>query len=102
MALHVDLQVSDSQMLCLSLRGASQYRPNSREQFGECKRLNQIIVCAELESFHTVAHTVTRSQKENGCTNVTRPQLSDDLPSAFLRQHDVNDQKIKLAPARFV
>src|SRR5438876_5873819 len=56
-------------MFSLSLGSASQHGAHPGEQFRKCEWLDQIIVCAELESFHTVAHTVAGGKKENRCAN---------------------------------
>src|SRR2546423_7838498 len=102
MPLQIKFQIIDAQPFCLMLRGPSQYRSHAREQFRKRERLYQIIICAEFESFHAVAHTVTRSQEENGCTHVTCPELSDDFHSVLLRQHNINNQKIEFICARLL
>src|SRR5437762_3563739 len=60
------------------------------------------MLCTEFESFYAVAHTITRSQEENGCTHVTCPELSDDFHSVLLRQHNINNQKIEFICARLL
>src|SRR6266446_3955124 len=96
---HVHLQISETQVFCLSLGSTAQYRAHSCEQLRKCERLDQIIVCAQLESFHPVAHTVTRGQKKNGRANAIAPKFCNHFPAVLVREHDIDNQKIKLARA---
>src|SRR5881296_4608740 len=89
-------------MFSLSLGSASQHGAHPGEQFRKCEWLDQIIVCAELESFHTVAHTVAGGKKENRCANSIAPELCDHFPAVLVWQHDIDDQKIKFFCARLV
>src|SRR6267378_4765983 len=82
-------------MFWLSLRSTAQYGAHSGEQFRKCERFDQIIVCTELESFDTVAHTVASGKKENWCTHPLVAELCDHFPTVLVWQHDVDDQKIK-------
>ena len=97
---HVNFQISDSQMFCLSLGSTAQYRAHPGEQFRKRERFDEIIVCAQLEPFHAVAHTVTRGEKENGCANAIAPELRDQFPPVLVRQHDIDDENIELRCAR--
>src|SRR5215831_7919087 len=89
-------------MFRLSLRSAPQHRTHAGEQFGKRKRLDQVIVCAQLESFHTVAHTITSGEKENRRANPIAPEFCDHFPAVFMWKHDVDDKKIKLGRARLL
>src|SRR6266496_3759199 len=86
-------------MFCFSLRSTAQYRAHSCEQLRKCERFDEIIVCAQLESFHPITHTVTRGQKENGRANAIAPKFRDQFPAVLVREHDIDNQKIKLARA---
>jgi len=99
---HVDFQIVDAQMFCLSLRRTAQYRAHPSEQFSKRKRFDQIIVCAQLEAFHTVAHTVAGGEKENGRANPIASELRYQLPAVLVWQHDIDDEKIKLLCARLL
>src|ERR1041385_3170619 len=89
-------------MFCLLLRSASQYRADPGEQLRKCEGLDQIIVCAQLKSFHTIAHTVARSKKKNRRANPIAAELRDHFPAVLMRQHDIDDKKIKLGRARLL
>src|SRR5207244_6701543 len=84
---HVDFQIINAQAFCLSMRSAPQQRANPGEQFGKCERLYQIIVCTQLESFHTVPHTVARSKKKNRRANSAAPQVCDNFPTIRSEEH---------------
>src|SRR4029077_18194578 len=65
-------------------------------------RFDQIIVCTQLKSFHTVAHTVAGGKKENRRSNPIAPEVRDEFPAVLVWQHDVDDEKIKLGCARLL
>src|SRR5437867_2215814 len=88
---HVDFQIIDAQTFCLSLWSASQHGAHSGEQFGKRKRLDEIIVCAQLESFHTVAHTVAGSKKKNRRENSIAAEFRNHFPAVLVWQHDIDD-----------
>src|SRR5947208_17046518 len=93
---HVHVELSYAHMFRLSLRSAPQHRTHAGEQFGKRKRFDQVIVCAQLESFHTVAHTVASGKKENRRAYPIAPELRDHFPAVFMWKHDIDDKKIKL------
>src|SRR6476660_10127139 len=89
-------------MFWRSLRSASQYRAHPGEQFRKREWFDQIIVCAQLQAFHTVAHTVTSGEKENWGASAIAPELCDHFPAVLVGQHDIDNQKIKLFSARLL
>src|SRR6266496_4777096 len=99
---HVDFQIVDAQTFCLALGSTAQYRPHPGEQFSKSERFDQIIVCAQLESFHTVAHTVPGGEKENGHANPIASELRNQFPAVLAWQHDIDDQKIEFFCARLL
>ena len=78
-------------------RNTERTRASSSEN---AKWLYQIIIGAQLESFHPVAHTVAGGKKKNGRTNPVAPQFRHYLPAIFVWQHDIDDKKIELDRAR--
>src|SRR5882724_2231030 len=86
-------------MFCFSQGSAAQYRAHPCEQFCKRERFDKIIVCTQLESFHPITHTVTRGQKENGRANAIAPKFCNQFPAVLVREHDIDNQKIKLARA---
>src|SRR5205823_11530825 len=97
---HVEFQIIDSQIFCLSLRSTSQYRAHPGKQFRKREWFDEIIICAQLESFHAVAHTVTGGEKEDGRAHPIAPELRDQFPPVLARQHDIDDEKVKLRGVR--
>src|SRR6516225_4126688 len=87
-------------MFCLSLRSTPQYRADPGKQLRKREWLDQIIVCAQIKSFHTIAHTVTRGKKKNQRVNPIAPEFRDHFPAVLMRQHDIADQKVKFGGAR--
>ena len=96
----VDLQIIDAQVLLISRR-ATQHRPNARKQLGKCKRLYQIIVGAQFQSFDPIAHAVARRQKKDRRSHIPLAQLAYHRPAVFLGQHHIDNEKIcTVSPAR--
>src|SRR5215472_5898032 len=89
-------------MFCWSLRSAPQNRADPGKQLRKRERLDQIIVCSQLKSFHTIAHTITRGKKENWRANPIAPEFRNHLPAVFMWQHDIDDKKIKFARTRLL
>src|SRR5262249_8670990 len=99
---HVDLQIIDAQTFYSSLRSASQYRTHPGEQFGKRKRLDEIIVRAQFQSFNTVAHTVAGGKKKNRRANPIAAEFRDHFPAVLVWQHDIDNKKINFGCARFL
>ena len=89
-------------MFFVSCWSAPQQRAHTGQQFGERERLYQIIVRAQLESFHPIAHTVAGGEKKNRSADPVAPQVRDNLPAVFPWQHDIDDKEIKFDRAREV
>src|ERR1044071_929405 len=93
MATRVDFKILDPQLLGFPRRRPAQHRANPCEQLGEGVRLHEIIVRPKFESLHSIPHAITGGKKEDRCMKSPRPQLRDDSPAVFFRQHHVDDQK---------
>src|SRR5437016_8570071 len=89
-------------MFYSSLRSASQYRAHAGEQFGKGKLLDEIIVRAQLESLHTVAHTVAGGKKKNRRASPIAAEFRDHFPAVLVWQHDIDDKKIKFGSPGFL
>jgi hypothetical protein len=89
-------------MFCWSLWSTAQDRTHAREQFRKRERFDQVIVCAQLESFHTVSHTVASRKKKNRRANPIAPEFRDHFPAVLMWQHDIDDKKIKFARTRML
>ncbi len=68
-------------MLWRPLWNASQHRAHARKQFWKGERFYEIIVCAELESFHPIAHTIAGGKKQNRRADPIAPQFARPHPS---------------------
>src|SRR5947207_15832545 len=82
-------------MFGLLRESTSQHRTDTREEFRKREWFDQIIVCTQLESFHTIADAVAGGKKQNGRADFVAPQVGDDIPAVLVRQHDVDDEEIK-------
>src|ERR1043166_1375826 len=89
-------------MFCLSLRSTAHYRAHAGEQFGKRERLDKEIVRAQFKPFHTSAHAVTGSKKENRRADPIAPEVRDHFPAVLMWKHDIDDKKIKLLSARLL
>ncbi len=100
MAVRVQLQVLDPQLIVLLRRAAPEKRANASDQFRKGKRLDQVIIAAELESFHPIRHAIARSQEQNRRQHPLPAQFLDHRPAILFRQHDVEQEEIKAASER--
>src|SRR6185369_8604268 len=63
--LQINLQIIDAQMFLVLRGSASQQRAHPGQQLRKREGLYQIIVRAQLESFHAVAHAVASGKEKN-------------------------------------
>jgi hypothetical protein len=96
--IQVELQVVDAQTIFVLRGSAPQQRAHPGEQLGERERLYQIIVRAQFQSFHSIAHTVAGGEKKNGRAHSTAAQFRDHLPTVHAWQHDIDDEKMNFVP----
>src|SRR5215471_5882674 len=93
---HVHFQIMYADIFWLPLRGASQYGAYPGEQFRKRERFDQIVVRAQLQPFHAVAHAVAGGKKENRRASPVVSEVGDQLPAVLVGQHDIDDEKIEL------
>src|SRR4029453_5430206 len=60
----------------------------------------QIIIRTQLKSLHPVPDAVAGSKKKNRRPNCIAPQFGHDLPTVFVWQHDIDDEKIEPSAPR--
>jgi hypothetical protein len=77
-------------------RRATQERTDTGEQFRKGERFDHVIVRAKLEALNPIADTIAGRQKNDGSADTRLTQFSDQRPAVSLRQHDVDNQKIKI------
>src|SRR4029453_6618456 len=98
--LNVELQIFDAQMLRLLLGSAPQHRPDTSEQFRKREWFDQIVVCTQLQSFHPIADAIACGEKQNRRTDFIAAKFRDHIPAVLVRQHNVDDEKIKFGRKR--
>src|SRR5215468_3149753 len=76
-SLRIEFQIVNPQMFRLLLGSAPQHRPDTSEQFRKREWFDQIIVCTQLESFHTIAHAIACGKKQNRCADFIAPEFRD-------------------------
>src|SRR4029077_13380446 len=94
----IDFQIVDTQLVP-TCRSTPHKRTHARKQFGKRERFHHVIVRAELEPFHAIAHTVARRQKNDRRLHPGLAQFFDESPAIFFRKHDIDNEKVKLAQA---
>jgi hypothetical protein len=98
-AQQVQLQIGHAQDGRLARRPAApQQGPHPRQQLGEGKGLDQVVVGTELQSLHTVVHLVARREEQDRQIRILAPHAAEDLPAVQTRQHDVQDHQV-IVPA---
>ena len=75
-------------------------RPHPRQQLGEGKRLDEIIVSPELKAFDPIGHAVAGREEQDRRPHLCAAQGLQDLPSVDIGQHDVQDEQVVLARHR--
>ncbi|MNI37756.1 hypothetical protein D3C73_918690 [compost metagenome] len=76
-------------------RGATttQQAADPGQQFGEGKRLDQIVVGAQFEAVNPVLHGVTGGQKKYRCVQAGAAHRLQNLPAITTRQHHIKNQQ---------
>src|ERR1043166_7971357 len=82
--LRVEFQILNAQMFRLLLGSTPQHRADTGESFRKRERFDKIIVCTQLEAFHTIADAVAGGKKQNGRADCIAPQFRDDVPSILV------------------
>ena len=75
-------------------RATAQQRADSREQFGKCEGLAQVVVCARFQSEHALSYFVMRGEQQYRYPLTFLTKLRQQFESAAPRQSDVQDQEI--------
>ena len=70
-------------------------RPHPRDQFGQFKRLGQVIVRAGVQSFDALVDFAARGQEQDRCGIFALAQLAQHAQAVASRQHDVEHDAIE-------
>ncbi|MNQ95163.1 hypothetical protein D3C85_1107100 [compost metagenome] len=92
---HVDLQVVDVQVFFFPGRTAPGQGAQACHQFGEGKRLDQVIVGAQFEAFDAVGDVIPGGEEQHRCIGLLA-QAAQDFPAIHLRHHDVQHDHIEV------
>src|SRR5258705_3735737 len=92
----VDLKVADANNDTGLAMGTADEGADPRQQFIPVKRLDQIIIGAQIEPFDPVFGCVTSCQAQNRGPIATLPRLIEHRPSFLAGQHDVEDDAVVL------
>src|SRR4029079_4700153 len=102
LGLDIDRQCTDHDR-ARGHRGSPQQRSDASFEFGQRKRLGQIVVGAEIESAHAVLDRVARRQDQNIRLRTALAPPSPHLETVDVGQTDVENQKlIRRCPQRAV
>src|SRR5690606_6756008 len=77
-------------------------RLDAGEQLGECERLGEIVIAADLQAPDPVVHRLTGAQDQDGKAQAAAPKGLDQAEAVQAWQHDVNDSKVRPVLARKV
>jgi len=75
---------------------AAEQRGDPGEEFVGIERFYEVIIGAGAEPAHTVAHFATRSKHEDRAVEASLAYRVANLETRFARQHDVEDQEVKV------
>ncbi len=92
-AQYIELEVGDLEHVTFADHAPAQQRANPQHEFGEGKRLDEIVVGAEFQAANAVADVVARGQ-ENDRQIAPRPQRTHDFPAVDARQHHVQHHEV--------
>ena len=91
----VQLQVAGPQDGFAIRLPAPQQGANPGEQFGEGKRLDEVIVCTGVEAGHAVLNVIARGQDQNGCGPAGAAQLGQHFQAALSGQQEIQHDAIE-------
>src|SRR5262249_55865278 len=91
----VQLQVRSFQPKDVGRPAAAQERANTGEQRGDCKRLDQVVVRAEIQSEYAVVHSITGGQDENRRLDVSPSESLQDFEAAPPGKHQIEHDEVE-------
>eukprot|EP01132_Coremiostelium_polycephalum_P019197 gene19196-biopygen10481 len=91
---HVDLQVGDLQVFFFTAWPAPGQGAQARHQFGEGKRLDQVIVGAQLQALDAVGNIVPGGQEQHRRVGFLA-QATQHFPAVHLRHHHVQHDHVE-------
>ncbi len=90
---HVEGQILELQPLRGRCRAAPQQRPHAREEFREGKWLDEIVVRAQVQPFHSILYGIAGGQKQHGRLAARLPVGAQHRPAVASRQHHIQDDE---------
>jgi hypothetical protein len=79
----------------------SSERTHSRDKFLHRERLREVVIRAESETGHAIAHLATRGQDKDASRHFRRAQTSQHFEAVHSWQHHVQHDEIVLLRLRF-
>jgi len=73
----------------------AQERADSRQQLGERKGLDEVVVGAAVESMHAIGNGVLGRQDEDGRLEPAPAEGGEDLEPVTPRQHEIEDHDVE-------
>ena len=97
-AVQVEHEIGRAEATVLGLAEApSRDRADAREQLGEREGLGQVVVGAEFEPAHAVAHRAARREEEDGRLHARLAQPAQHLEALHVGQHHVEQDQVVAA-----
>ena len=97
--LEVDHQLADLDHRLGGRRRAAQHRAQPREQLVDADRLRHVVVGAGVERRHLLVLVADRREHDHRCRG-PRAQLAADVDAGAVRQHEVEDHRVRRAHRR--
>src|SRR5437867_3371488 len=91
----VELQVRRLQPKHFRRTTATQQGSNPREELREGKRLDQVVIGAQIQPKDAVVHAVASGQDQNGRLNVPLPERLQNLESVPSGQHQIENKQVE-------
>ncbi|MNS06164.1 hypothetical protein D3C72_375840 [compost metagenome] len=98
---HVDLQVLDLQLFFFTGGAAAGQGAQAGDQFGEGKRLDQVIVGAQFQALDAVGDVIAGGEEQHRGVGFLA-QAAQDFPAVHFRHHHVQHDHIEIVFQRKV
>src|SRR5207245_2415774 len=92
----IELEIADAKNRLGRIGPPPPQRTQPRDEFGKGERLDQVVVCAGVESSNAFFKRTVRSQDQNGRDIANCADFAEELKPVFSRQSKVEHDSIEL------